>query len=421
MASLEKRNGRFRVVFCFGGKKFTQSLKTSNERTATLAVARLEDNLSRVELGYLPVPDGVDLTTFLLSDGRLPQRPTVVHAEQAKRRTLGELLDKFLASFTPGALEPSTEHCLRIHAGHFKRIFGAKRPLDSIDLAALQDYIETRSRAKGLRGKKLSPTTIKKEIGSLTTIWIWGQNRELVDRSLPKKGLRFPKTADKPPFQTIAEVQRKIARGRLSEDEQADLWDCAFLTLPEIDELLEHVRQKALHPFLYPMFVVAAHTGARRSEMRRSQIEDLDLDGKRIFIRERKRVQGRHTLRSVPTSPLLETVLRDWLDNHPGGRHTFCLEAIVPKSSKIRLEPIQLTCEEAGHHFEQVLLGTKWAKLRGWHVFRHSFCSNCAAKGIDQRMINAWVGHQTEDMVRRYRHLIPNQEHSAIQTVFGTA
>jgi len=421
MASLEKRNGRFRVIFCYAGRKFSQSLKTRNEKAASVAVARLEDNLSRVELGYLPVPEGIDLATFLLSDGRLPKRPAINHSQRAQPQTLGELLDKFLASFTPGALEPSTEHCLRIHAGHFKRTFGKNRPLDSIDLAAVQDYIETRSRAKGLRGKRLSPTTIKKEIGSLSTMWIWAQNHELVERSLPKKGLRFPKTADKPPFQTMAEVQRKIARGRLSQEEQADLWDCVFLTLAEIDDLLEHVRQKALHTFLYPMFVFAAHTGARRSEMRRSQIEDLDLEGKRIFIRERKRVQGRHTLRSVPTSPLLQSVLRDWLVKHPGGRNTFCLEAMVPKSSKIRLAPIPLTCEEVGHHFEQVLLGTKWAKLRGWHVFRHSFCSNCAAKGIDQRMINAWVGHQTEDMVRRYRHLIPNQEHSAIQCVFGSA
>jgi hypothetical protein len=131
MASLEKRNGRFRVVFCYGGKKFTQSLNTSNERTATLAVARLEDNLSRVELGYLPVPDGVDLATFLLTDGRLPQRPAAMHAEIKQQGTLGELLDKFLASFPPGVLEPSTEHCLRIHAGHFKRVLGKSRPGDS--------------------------------------------------------------------------------------------------------------------------------------------------------------------------------------------------------------------------------------------------------------------------------------------------
>jgi hypothetical protein len=38
---------------------------------------------------------------------------------------------------------------------------------------------------------------------------------------------------------------------------------------------------------------------------------------------------------------------------------------------------------------------------------------------VDQRLIDAWVGHTTEEMRRRYRHLLPNQERQAIQTVFG--
>jgi hypothetical protein len=38
---------------------------------------------------------------------------------------------------------------------------------------------------------------------------------------------------------------------------------------------------------------------------------------------------------------------------------------------------------------------------------------------VDQRLINAWVGHQTEEMVRRYRHLIPDQQQAAIRSVFG--
>jgi hypothetical protein len=43
----------------------------------------------------------------------------------------------------------------------------------------------------------------------------------------------------------------------------------------------------------------------------------------------------------------------------------------------------------------------------------------CAAKCFDQRLIHEWMGHQTEEMRRRYRHLIPNQQHVAIRTVFG--
>jgi len=28
-----------------------------------------------------------------------------------------------------------------------------------------------------------------------------------------------------------------------------------------------------------------------------------------------------------------------------------------------------------------------WEVLRGWHVLRHSFISNCASRGVDQRLL----------------------------------
>ena len=104
----------------------------------------------------------------------------------------------------------------------------------------------------------------------------------------------------------------------------------------------------------------------------------------------------------------------------PSGRQVHILPRL-PASSRGKTREIgtPITRDEAHDHFKRTLAGSKWEKLRGWHVFRHSFCSNCAAKGIDQRIINAWVGHQTEEMVRRYRHLIPNQQQEAIRLVFG--
>src|SRR5438132_10321651 len=35
----------------------------------------LEDTLRRIELGTLPIPEGTDIATFLLSDGNLAQKP----------------------------------------------------------------------------------------------------------------------------------------------------------------------------------------------------------------------------------------------------------------------------------------------------------------------------------------------------------
>ena len=73
--------------------------------------------------------------------------------------------------------------------------------------------------------------------------------------------MRLPKTHEKPPFQTWAEIERQIQQGGFSEAEEAELWDCLFLTVPEVDELLAYVRCHATKPFIYPMFVFAAHTG----------------------------------------------------------------------------------------------------------------------------------------------------------------
>ena len=38
---------------------------------------------------------------------------------------------------------------------------------------------------------------------------------------------------------------------------------------------------------------------------------------------------------------------------------------------------------------------------------------------IDQRIIDEWTGHQTEEMRKRYRHLFPHQQQTAIRLVFG--
>ena len=73
----------------------------------------------------------------------------------------------------------------------------------------------------------------------------------------------------------------------MSEFGQEELWECLFLTLPEVEEVLARVKEKATNPFIYPMFVMAAHTGARRSELIRSQIDGVDFDGGVVLPRDK--------------------------------------------------------------------------------------------------------------------------------------
>jgi integrase len=198
------------------------------------------------------------------------------------------------------------------------------------------------------------------------------------------------------------------------------LWDSIYLTLDETAELLDHVRRRPLQPFVYPMVCTAAHTGMRRSELLRAAVADVDFEAGTLTVQEKKRVKGKRTTRRVPLSPHLAAVLRDWLGGpHPGGRYLFCQPVLVRYGKKGREPGAALTRDEANDHFGRALSEGKFARLSGWHVLRHSFISNLAAAGTDQRLIDEWVGHTTEDMRRRYRHLFPNVQRMALERVFG--
>jgi hypothetical protein len=126
--------------------------------------------------------------------------------------------------------------------------------------------------------RAITHTTIRKEIGTLSSVWNkWGVPQLLVTGPVPTKCLVYCNSKSKPPFQTWAQIERQMARGGVSQARQTALWDCLFLALPEIEDVLTFVGVRKAHPFVCPKFVFAAHAGARRSEMLRSQIDDFDF------------------------------------------------------------------------------------------------------------------------------------------------
>jgi integrase len=358
-----------------------------------------------MERGRLEPPADGDLALFLLSDGKINKKPKVEESVP-----LATFFRRYREEFPAGAKEANTRYTERIHMKHLERIIGPRTGVRSITGETLQRYINERAKETGRDGEPLSHATIQKEIGSFASIWNrWGLKQGIVPGPAPSRGLVYSKTKTGHPFQTWEQIERRIKRGGLSEVEQDELWDSLFLSVPQVVELLAYVKKSSHFPFVYPMFVFAAHTGARRSEIIRSQVDDFDFARKIVRIREKKRDKTRLlTFRHVPLSPLLRTVMEDWFTKHPGGHLVICQEPNVP-----------LTPQMAAHHFLWAVEGSKWAKLHGWHVFRHSFISNCAAKGVDQRTIDAWSGHQTDAMRRRYTHLFPDQQHQAMSLVFG--
>lgn len=415
MASLEKRNQTYRIVFMHGGKRHGFSLKTGDRREAETLAGGVAKTLMRIEQKLLKVPAGVDIVTFVQNDGRVEEAAPYSAAEPI---TFAQFRDRYLATHEDGAMESDSLRTVRIHLGHIAATLGERFPLLSLTTSDLQRHITRRASVKRTGGRRLSPTTIRKELASFRAAWNWGVHMGLLSGHFPNRGLVFPKADEKPPFMTWQEIERRIQAGGLTDKQQAELWNALFLTLPEIDELLAHVRASARQPWIYPMFVFAAHTGARRSEMIRTQMADVDFEGGTILIREKKRARGKRTTRRVPMSSRLAAVLTEWLERHPGGQTLFGQEAAIVRSRSKRAGATPLTRDEAHDHFKRTLAGSKWKVLRGWHVLRHSFASNCAAKGVDQRLIDSWLGHTTE-IRKRYLHLIPSNERQALDGVFG--
>jgi len=186
MASLEKRGGSYRVVFRFGGHKFSRGLSTSNQTAALSVLARLEDNLRRIELGVLAVPEGADIAAFLLSDGRVEQRP---QPQGVPNLTLQQLFDHYFAAIPQGNLEPPTIQGMKIYEGHLIKHFGRRFQVRTLTMTQLQQYVEKRSRDKGLHKEPITGVTIEKAIITLRTVWNWGMQHGLIERRYPNKGL----------------------------------------------------------------------------------------------------------------------------------------------------------------------------------------------------------------------------------------
>jgi len=400
----------------YQGRKLGFSLGTCIQKTAEQLKKGIETLLWELEQGYRKLPQETDLIAFLRGGGKVTQEPPPIKPED--RLTLGKLRDKYVGVLSIGTMEQNSLYTVKIHFKHLVTTLGETFSVESLSLDDLQQHVERRHRKK-YRGKPLSPATLRKEIATFRACWNWAVDGGLLNRKFPNKNLKFPKDDEKPPFQTWEQIDRQIARGGLTDSEIHDLWDCLFLDRKIVADFLVFVKENATQPFLYPMVVFAAHTGARRSELLRVKVSDVDFDGEFVTLHEMKRSTAKRTTRRVPLSPFLIGVLKEWLEQHPGGSFLFCQQTHVEKSKKKRMTPTQITRDEAHDHFQRTIGESKWNVLRGWHILRHSFISNCAAAGCDQRLIDEWVSHQTEEQRRRYRHLFPEQQSKAIRSVFG--
>ena len=225
---------------------------------------------------------------------------------------------------------------------------------------------------------------------------------QVVDRG---NGASYGDSPERHRFMIWEQIEAQIARGGISKADTAELWDSLFLREIEIGQFLEHARAASENlpscRYIHPALSFCAYTGARRSEMFRCQIDDIT---DKVLIREKKRSRHRRiTYREVPLHRELKLTIDEWLARHPGGQYLFCKNNGNPLEDRT-----------SRYAFGNVTNGSRWEMLRGYHVLRHSFASNLARHGVEQYKIDQFMGHQTDEMRERYRHLFPEDAEVAI-------
>jgi len=402
MANLGRKGDVYVARFRYQGKEFKKSLKTTSLADARAAMLGVEQAVHRLVTGLTQVPPGVDPGDFILSGGTLKQAAP----RRANTPSVAALIDDYLANQSQVA--PSYLYTQSVHLRNFRRKLGhrADSPCDRLAHRDLDQYIQARL-------KERKADTVGKERFTLVKLFEWAVAHGFLDAS-PAAGLAAIKgDADKQPFRTVAEIEAILARGGLGDAEASALWDCLYLTPGEIGAVLGLVRERAGKDFAHLLHAIPAYTGMRRGEVLRLRWSDVEFDQDSIVARSKKQSRQRsETARRIDLHPELKALLLAWRDERPRGQHVVgAADSDGP-----------LGVQAATRYFCQPLRGTTWCLSSqkrwfkvGFHTYRHSFASNLAARGVDQRIIDEWMGHQTEAMRKRYRHLYPSDRRSAIE------
>ena|SRR5665213_311999 len=120
MATLQERNGSYRVLFCFQGKQLSFTLGKVEPAEAEAKMGQVDLLLLRLSQRLAVIPPGMTITDYLKFDGR----PLPAEAPEIKSTNLSRLKEKYIEA-NEQSLERTTLDCIRTHFRHLYRVMGA--------------------------------------------------------------------------------------------------------------------------------------------------------------------------------------------------------------------------------------------------------------------------------------------------------
>lgn len=286
-------------------------------------------------------------------------------SSEMRRKTLGELIDRYLKTVAPKRPEPKKE---RWQLGWWKKHLGARLLVD-ITPVLLTEYREKLENELGDNGKPRSASTINKYISTLSqairvAIEEWGWMK------------------DNP---TLKIKKPKIENERIR-----------FLSEAEKDALLKACR-KSESPYLYCVVLIGLTTGMRFAEILALKWPDVDFERNVIRIMKSKNKERRvvpmadmvqRELQKIRSVPRIDT---DYVFARADGK----------KPIEIRKRWYQAVEASGIEDFN-------------FHDLRHTAASYLTMSGTTPIELMHICGWKTMQMAKRYAHLSEQHTHGVV-------
>jgi integrase/recombinase XerD len=220
-----------------------------------------------------------------------------------------------------------------------------------------------------LQEKRLEPSTVEMRISALRFLY----KRTLKRSDLTFDDLIFPKVPHKLP---------------------------TVLSRDEVVRLIE----AAATPMHRTILVLLYATGARRAEVARIKVEDIDSQRMVIHIRQGKGARDR----DVPLSPkLLEELRSYWRWRKPHGY-------LFPSTAGQRGVEQPISDKTVWHACRTAATRAGLEKKIHPHTLRHSFATHLLESGTDLRTIQLLMGHERLEDTTVYLQLSRRHLHAAV-------
>ena len=391
----------FRLQFSLGGRQYKYG-RIKDENDARLYQSRVNTLVLEFKKGQLTIPTGISFDQYIFA--------LACHPEQAQQDLAADLipLSQVLEEYKTAAKPPhkayNTYKTELVHISNLQKFLVANDygdPLVShLDVKFFERYRQYRY------GQSRETDTVNKELGTFNLIFKMAVKYGYLPQNVVAEVERDKSHLPADRFQSLTEIDAAQHGNAVPQDDDSHrqartIKRFCYLTPKDMRELITLTRDT----WLYAVVMVLAYTGMRRGELVRLRWADVNLESQTPTIGVKSHKQSRthqEKLRTIALDPLVIPALREQKLKSGTGQWVFQ-----------GFDGGQLKPDYLWDCFERRIKGTRFEGI-GLHIFRHSYASNLAAQGVDQRFIDKQLGHTTKEMQERYRHLTPTNVQSVI-------